>query len=60
MSRPDHLERPMPIALNPKRIKATESVREGEVSHFRGKVTLDVLSLTHIAESWNTGRTNGR
>jgi hypothetical protein len=37
---------PTPIALNPKRIKATESVREGEVTHFRGNVTLDLLSLT--------------
>ena len=46
MSRPDHLERPTPIALNPKRIKATESVREGDFSHCRGKVTLDLLSLT--------------
>jgi hypothetical protein len=37
---------PKPIALNPKRIKATESVREGEVTYFRGNVTLDLLSLT--------------
>ena len=37
---------PRPIALNPKRIKATNSVREGEAAYFRGNVTLDLLSLT--------------
>jgi hypothetical protein len=37
---------PRPIALNPKRIKATESVREGEATYFRGNVRLDLLSLT--------------